>query len=146
MFVFLLSKTARDNTGTLFEHFPQVFAGVLPGGVLLGRQNIHVFLNTEIVVKIDVLAAEDDGADFPLPGVDPGQVLGDTGAPGELHLLDRPDARYANNQEYLSGWFLCGGRAERENLCIIMTYQHNLQHHISYKYETRKTPVLYLFR
>ena len=105
-----------------------------------------MFLNTEIVVKIDVLAAEDDGADFPLPGVDPGQVLGDTGAPGELHLLDRPDARYAKNQEYLSGWFLCGGRAERENLCIIMTYQHNLQHHISYKYETRKTPVLYLFR
>ena len=65
-----------------------------------------MFLNTEIVIQIDVLAAEDDGADFPLPGVDPGEVLGDTGTLDELHLPDRPDARYADNHEYLSGWFL----------------------------------------
>ena len=57
-----------------------------------------MFLNTEIVVKVHVLAAEDDRADFPLPGVNPGQVLADTRTPGELHLLHWPDTGHAGNK------------------------------------------------
>ena len=61
-----------------------------------------MLLNTEIVIKVDVLAAEDDGPDFPLPGVDPGEVLGDTGTPGEGHILHWPDTRYADNKQKIS--------------------------------------------
>ena len=58
MFVFLLSETLGENSRALLEHLANVLTSVLPTGVLLSGQNIHVLLDTEVVVQVDSLAAD----------------------------------------------------------------------------------------
>ena len=57
-FVFSLCQALSQYLGTLLKHLLQVLAGVFPAGVLLCRQNVHVFLNTEVVVEVHSLTAE----------------------------------------------------------------------------------------
>ena len=58
VFVFSLGQAVSHNPRTLLEHLLEVLARVLPAGVLLGGQNVHVLLDTEVVVQIDSLAAD----------------------------------------------------------------------------------------
>ena len=58
VFVFSLGQAVSHNPRTLLEHLLEVLARVLPARVLLGGQNVHVLLDTEVVVQVDSLATD----------------------------------------------------------------------------------------